>query len=158
MFPLRMRARELEPGVEDGAGGDAAEDPFALHQQAGAAEGGTAADKHLAIEEGEVEDRRDEAVGEALEALELVAGVWLDSDHLCPRIRLFQPLASPHERATGAETRDEEVHLRHVLEDLGPRPDVVGAHVVGITELVEHEPALVLGHLPRYRHGASDAG
>ena len=61
--------RELEAGVQHGAGTDAAEDAFALHHQPRRAKRVAAAHEDLAVEEAEVEDRRDEAVGEALQPL-----------------------------------------------------------------------------------------
>src|SRR3990172_12878566 len=61
-------------GLHDGAGGDAGEDAFLLGQLLGRGEGRARVDNDLAVEDALVEDGRDEALLQAAQALDEVAG------------------------------------------------------------------------------------
>ncbi len=112
----------------------------------------TAAHQDLAVQHVEVEDGRDVAVGEALQPLELAAGVRLDGDHLRLRVRLLEPPADAHQGAPCAQPGDEDVDLREVFQDFGPRGPVMGADVERVRKLVHDDPATATRQLARLRY------
>ena len=80
----------------------------------------------LAVEQREVDDRRDEAVVERAQALHRLALHRLGGDDL-DRVAelLLEPAAVAHQRAAGAEAGDERADLVELLEDLERRAVVV---------------------------------
>src|SRR5690606_29247500 len=109
----------LEGGLDDGAGGDADEEPLLLGEAAGHREARLAVHDDLAIEDGLVEDLGDEALLERAEALDHVAGVRRRGDDADVRLLLLEVAAGAGEGAAGAETGDEHGGLGQVAQDLG---------------------------------------
>ena len=83
-------------------------------------------DEDLAVEQREVDDRRDEAVLERAQALDRLALHRLGGDDLDLIAELLlEPAPVAHQRAAGAESGDERRDLVELLEDLERGPVVV---------------------------------
>jgi hypothetical protein len=141
--------------VHDRTRGDAGEHSFEVEESAHGGDGVRVRDEHLPVELRRVEDRRHVAVVERAQAHHRIARQRLRSGDDDVREALAQPLAGPHQRAAGAEPRDEDVDAVERLGDLRARALVVRTRIRLVAVLERHEPLRVaLCHLEREPHGA----
>ncbi len=137
--------------VNDRSRGDAGEEAFSLQQQPHRLGRLGVRDEKLAVELGHVEDRRHIAVLERAEPHHGISRQRLRSRHDDVGEGLAQPLSGAHQRASGAQARDEAVDAVERLGDLGARALVVGAWIGFVRVLERHEIArLALGQLERH--------
>ena len=97
--------------MEHRARGDPREDALPLEQHAHAADRVLVGDEDLAVELGDVEDRRHVAVRERAKAVHEVALKRLGGRNDRVGIRLADTVAGAHQRPAGPEARNERVDL-----------------------------------------------
>lgn len=131
--------------VECGAGGDAREDALLLEEFAGAGDRVGRADGEAGGEDRGVVELGDEALVQVAESVDQVVVARLGGDDLDVRLVFAQVAADAHQRSRGAEAGHEVGDGREVGEDLRAGGGVVGARVVRVSVLVEHDPVGVLG-------------
>ena len=141
-------AGHLDGAGHGRAGGDAGEDAD-LAQPAGPLDRLAGPHHPLAVEQlgaaPLLVDRRDVALVEVAQALDLLAQRRLDRDHLDGRVLLLEEGAHAHQGAAGAQPGDEVGDLGAVAPDLGAGGLVVGPGVGLVGVLVEEGPVRVLG-------------
>src|SRR5574341_373876 len=133
--------------VDHGARGDPGEDPFLAREVFGGGEGAPAVDDDLPIQETGIQDGRDEPFLQAPQALDRISGVWLDGDDPDLGVVLLQTARTTHEGSPGPKARDQDIHLRAILQDLTGRRFVVRPRIGGIPVLVRHVVSRILGQL-----------
>ncbi|BFO21905.1 hypothetical protein SHKM778_82930 [Streptomyces sp. KM77-8] len=116
-----------------------------LEEFAGAGDGVGGADGEAGGEDGGVVQLGDEALVEVAQAVDEVVVARFGGDDPDVGLVLAQIAADAHEGAGGAEAGHEVGDGRQVGEDLGAGGRVVGAGVVRVAVLVEHDPVGVLG-------------
>src|SRR5579875_3268720 len=99
--------------------GGAGKQPFLLKQLAGEADRVLVGDKDLPVEQGEVDDRRDEPFVKGAQPLHRLPRHRLGGNdlHLVAK-GLLQPSAATHQRPAGAKAGDKGAHLLKGLDDL----------------------------------------
>jgi len=130
--------------VHDRARRDPRKDALLVEQRADAGDRLSVRDEQFPVELGDVEDRGHVAVLERAEAHHRVARQRLGGgDHDVGKA-FAEPLARAHQRAAGAEARDEHVDAVERLGDFGAGPFVVGARVRRVAVLERHVVARLL--------------
>ena len=124
----------------DRAGRDAGEHALLVEQLARPDDRVAVGDEDLAVQQREVDDRRDEAVVERAQALDRLALHRLGRDDLDAVAELLlEAPAVAHQRAARAQAGDERVDLAvELLEDLERRAVVVRERVGLVAVLVGH--------------------
>jgi hypothetical protein len=141
--------------VHDRPRRDSPEYAFALEDEPQARDCLGVRHEQLAVEPGDVEDRRHVAVLERAQAHDRVARKRLCRRDDDVRERLAKPLAGSHERAARAESRHEDVDAVERRSDLRTGPLVVSARIRLVRVLERHEQRRVpLGELDRKADGA----
>ena len=155
-----LRAAVTQRGGEQRAGRGAGVDAFLEQQLAGSGEGLGVRDRVGDLGHGEVADRRDEVLTDALDqpgaALlvehALVHPLREDRPHrigqheLDLRRDLLEVGGQAADRAGGAHAEHDRVEvMTHLLPDLGRGGLLVGGGVVGVEELVDVVPPVRLG-------------
>ena len=129
--------------------------PSSLEQLLGPDDRVAVGDHDLAVQQLEVDDRRDEAVVERAQALHQLALHRLGRDDLGLGVVLLEAAAVAHQRAARAEAADEGSDRIELIEDLRRGAVVVGERVGLVAVLVRHVVGGVgLGHLQRQLDGA----